>query len=648
MDETTLRLEYRSGTRKGKTAVTCKVGQRVLEVAELNVMEPLERDRFASDLVDKYPGINLNDLTEELTRVAHEVVKSLSNDAERESQADRLVQLAEGVDLFHTPGGHDSNGFAVIRVGDPPHRETWSLRSSTFKRWLSRNYYAEYGKAPNAQAVYDALGVLEGKAIFDGPEHQTGIRIAEHDGAIWLDLVDTEWRAVEITPRGWRVVDGDCVPVRFMRRKGMLPLPVPVAGGRLDEFRRFVNLPDDGAWALVVSFLLSGLRPKGPYPVLVVNGEHGSAKSTLCRFVRALIDPNKVSLRRPPKDERDLMIAAANSWMIGFDNLSGLSAWMSDALCCLSTGGGFAARELFSDGEEKLFDATRPIMANGIDDFAARPDLMDRALHITLPVISDKMRQEEDLLYAQFDEARPRILGALLEVVSGALREWPHVNLASKPRMADFARWATAAETSLGWTSGTFLGFYQVNRSNSHELALEASPIATAIVHLMEERSDWEGTTTDLQQVLETDYVDEKTRRARNWPATPRALSSQLTRIAPNLRANGIEVYREQKRSRRGSITVLRRIAAEPSQQSQSSLAGASPTQLESVEGDPSDGRSDGIAAATGIPSQTVTAVNPFARNHLQSKRERSDGSDGNYVEFQEMAADPQRQVFSL
>ena len=259
-----------------------------------------------------------------------------ADQAEGQSQATRLVTLATdaGVELFHTP---DGEAYASILVEG--HTETWPLKVKGFRRWLARLFYEEYDKTPGSQALQDALGVLEGKALYDGPEYPVYTRLAEHNGAIYLDLGNAAWQAVEITPNGWQVIDTP--PVKFRRAKGMLPLPEPVPGGSLAALRPFVNLASEEDWRLLVSWLLAALRPVGPYPVLVIYGEQGSAKSSLVRVLRALVDANTAALRTTPRDERDLMIAANNGWLIALDNLSHLPDWLSDALCRLATGSGF-------------------------------------------------------------------------------------------------------------------------------------------------------------------------------------------------------------------------------------------------------------------------------------------------------------------
>jgi hypothetical protein len=259
-------------------------------------------------------------------------------------------------------------------------------------------------------------------------------------------------------------------------------------------------------------------------------------------MLRALTDPNKAPLRRPPRDPRDLMIAATNGWVVAYDNLSGLSGDLSDALCSLATGGGFGTRQLYTDDEEKLFDATRPVMINGIEDVATRPDLLDRSVGLTLAEIRDNKRKDERELWRQFEEVRPRVLGALLDAVSCALKNLPHTRLESKPRMADFALWVTAAEPALGWKPGTFLKAYGDNQQQANTLALEASLLTPLLSAFMRDhRSPWNGKLKDLFHDLRG-RADEQTRKLPGWPKDPRALSGKLRRLAPNFRRAGLTI----------------------------------------------------------------------------------------------------------
>jgi hypothetical protein len=140
--------------------------------------------------------------------------------------------------------------------------------------------------------------------------------------------------------------------------------------------------------------------------------------------------------------------------VLAFDNVSGLPASNSDTLCRLATGGGFAVRQLYTDQDDVLFDAARPVILNGIEDIVTRPDLADRAVFLTLEPIPEERRRPEQELWAALEAERPRILGVLLDVVAKGLAMLPQTKLEKVPRMADFALWATACETAL-WPAGT-------------------------------------------------------------------------------------------------------------------------------------------------------------------------------------------------
>lgn len=473
-----------------------------------------------------------------------------SNHSAKPTQSEILIRLADeaGVQLFHTP---DREAFALLPVNG--HRETWRVRSKDFKLWLLHRYFASTGKAPNAQALQDARNTLTARGMFEGEEHEVHTRVAGAGEAIYLDLCNDSWEAVEVTGAGWRVVPE--APVRFRREPGMRSLPRPVRGGSVDELRPLINVPDHASFALFIAFLVAALRPRGPYPLLVLHGEQGSAKSTLARMARDLVDPARAPLRALPRNEQDLMISATRGWMLAFDNLSGLPDWLSDAFCRLSTGGGFAARELYTDADEVIFSAMRPVVLNGIDDVVGRQDLVDRSLTVGLPAICDEHRQRENELWARFEALRPRLLGALLDAVTCALRRGPEVRLERSPRMADFAHWVVAAEPALPWAEGTFFAANEGNRQESVEVSLEADLVGSAIRALLAEREVFEGTSQELLALLASKATD-ATRRLRTWPSSPRSLASRLKRAAPALRQAGIAVVQGKRESHTGRRIV--------------------------------------------------------------------------------------------
>ena len=507
-----------------------------------------------------------------------------AGDKPKAKQADVLLALSESAEeLFHTP---DATAFATIPVGD--HLENWPVRSKGFRRWLAREFFTKEKSAANSDAMQSALNVIEARAHFDGVEREVYVRVGACNGRLYLDLADRRWRAVEISTDGWRIIDR--APVAFRRPAGMRTLPDPIAGGSINDLRPFLNInddKDDGSFVLAVCFTLAALRERGPYPALCLAGEHGAAKSTFTAVLRRLIDPNSAPLRALPREDRDLFIAANNAHLLAFDNVSHLPDWISDTLCRLATGGGFATRQLYSDQDEALFDAMRPVILNGIEDVVVRPDLADRSLFLNLQNIADDKRKEEGEFWSEFDAAHPRILGALLDGVACGLRQLPTTKLAKMPRMADFAKWSAACETKY-WKAGTFAQAYGQNRADAVSAVIEADVVAACVQTFMAERPDlkqqkqssllsvdvtqWTGTAADLLGALKMAVGEEKAKQ-KEWPSTPRALSSRLRRAAGTLRKVGVEItFDREPGGKRRTISLKEKVehfASQPSLPSQ-------------------------------------------------------------------------------
>jgi hypothetical protein len=470
--------------------------------------------------------------------------------AGKDSLADMLAGMvrASGADLFKDA---DDVAFATIPVGG--HAETWPLKSRGFKSWVRHAFFKRYEKAVPASALADAVATLEGCALYEGKTCAVHVRVAGHEGKVYVDLVDPDWRAVEVDAAGWRIVERS--PVRFRRAKAMAPLPAPVRGGSVGDLRPFLNMNDDD-FVLAVAWLVGAFHPDGPYTALTIHGPHGSTKSTSARVVRSLVDPSTMPLRAEPHGERDLAIASGNAWVIGFDNISYLEPWLSDALCRLATGGGFGTRTLYENDEETILSAKHPVILNGIEEFGTRPDFLDRNLSINCRELAPGQRKPERVFREEFNAAQPRILGAVLDAVSAGLRNLPTAEVDPDARMSDFAQWVAACEPALGWQVGTFRRVYAKNRAGANELALEASSVGPYLLRL---KLPWRGTASELLAELEQLAPDRETRR-KAWPLSGRGVSGALRRLKPNLRAAGIEVGfgRDGHHSNTRQITITR------------------------------------------------------------------------------------------
>lgn len=448
------------------------------------------------------------------------------------TQTETLYRLASD----HAEIFTDQDGTAYAFVPVDGLRECYPLNDSNFSGWLTALYRAKCnGAMPGAEGRKDAIAALTWDART--VRRDVFVRVGGYGGKVYIDLGTEEWDAVEIDTEGWRVVAQP--PVAFRRSPYLKPLPLPMRGGALSMLRQYINIePDD--WPLVAGWLVAAANPTGPYPVLVLAGEQGTAKSTTLTALKNLLDPATAGLRGQPDDIRDLWVGANNNWLLVYDNVSHLNNDVSDALCRLATGGGYAKRANYTDSGEFVMDAQRPVAMNGIGDVVTRPDLMDRTILISPPVITEGKRRNEKEFWANYQQELPKLLGALLDAVSMALRNIEHVHLDSLPRMADFARLATAAELAFG-ADLSFVDAYNLNRAEAHATVVETSTFGEHVRQLVLIAGGWEGTATELLQALSA-RASESEQRSQAWPKVPNKVKAALQRLAPSLRQSGVDV----------------------------------------------------------------------------------------------------------
>jgi len=456
----------------------------------------------------------------------------------RQTAGSALIEIGRRADLFFC----NDEPYATVSVNG--HFETHALNSRAFRDYLNGLYYDENGCAANKDGISQAIDNLRAIARKNG-EKSVFVRIARVNDTIYVDLCNPEYEVVRITGEGWAVVKEPSV--RFIRGTGAEPLPKPERTGTgFDDLKKLMNCKADEDFCMLTGFLIGCFSFGNPYPILCLQGEARSGKSTKTKMIKRLTDPNKADLRALPKEMRDLMISAKHNHTLAYDNLSGMSQWLSDSFCRLSTGGGFAVRAHYSDADEIIFDAKRPVILNGIEDIAQKTDLADRSISVTLDHMKEDTRLEEGVMWAEFDRMTPGILGAVFDAVSESLKNLNKTVLTEKNvRMLDFAKWIIAAEPVLPFESGFFMKAYAGNRASLVESTLQNDIVADTILQFMEKREfeEWKGTASELLTELRNITVE-------GLPKKPNGFSGHLRRVLPFLREVGIRVTIPQSKER--------------------------------------------------------------------------------------------------
>lgn len=436
------------------------------------------------------------------------------------------------------------------------------VRSSTFRRWLAGRYWEEYEKGFSGDTFQTVAGTLEGRTFHKGQIIELYNRVARVDGVVYYDLGD-DVRVVRIDQTGWKVDGYPNVPVKFRRFKHQMAQVEPVKGGKLEDVLQFINLKSETDKLLFLTYLPATYIPDIPRVALINTGDQGSAKSTSLRIARSLIDPSHAELLDPIGDLRELAQAANHHYCLYLDNLSYLRSEISDALSRLVTGIGFTKRKLFTDEDDIVFKQRVALGLSSITLVATRADLLERSLIFTYDLIPKEKRQDEEELWSKFNALKPSILGALFDTLSKVLRIAPTLKFTSRPRMADYARYASAAAIALGFTQDSFLAAFDKNTSRQNTVALEESITGSAIIQFISDKNSWEGLASELYALLKGIVEDSKQQVGGEggFPKAANHLWKRIMQVRPNLVSIGITPTRSE--SSTGTLIKLTKTVQE-------------------------------------------------------------------------------------
>lgn len=463
------------------------------------------------------------------------------------TQAQTLVSMAE--DTYRLIRADDGRSYAVPKIGAPIAVPLASKSENSLRGRLAASLHRQTGQVASSSALSDAITVLAGEASELDPV-PVWLRTARDGDAITVDMGTSTGQCITITGHGWTIESES--PVIFRRSELIHPLVQPAPGGTLDALRELMNLSDED-FRLAIAWVVAAYFTGIPHPILLVQGEQGTAKSSLVRSLLALVDPQPAADRTPPKTDRDWAIFARASWAFCYDNVTEIPGWFSNALCKGVTGEAVLQRVLHTDDDIGIY-AFQRVMA--MTTIAIRHqiagDLADRMLLIEPDVIDTRLTETE--VRERRAAALPGALAAVLDLVSGVLRELAATVVADPPRMADFARVLAALDTVTGWDT---LGSYRAKAAALALTLIEGNTFAYALYRLATATSPggleprpWEGTAAELLDTLRQ-ICAEMRMPASDLPEDVRAVGRQVREIAPALRKAGVDVRSRKSGSRR-------------------------------------------------------------------------------------------------
>lgn len=426
-------------------------------------------------------------------------------------------------------GQADATRVVHLRVGSRRHVEA-----------VSGRYIAAKGnKVLSKEQQSRAMVLLEHRARESGDVFESCMRVGQQGGTIYVDLGRQDGKVVRIDANGYAVTE-EC-PVRFVRgSRGELPMPQP--GGTRALFETHLNLSGDDL-TRAIAFCLGVLAPLPSFPMLLIEGRHGSAKSTIGDMCLMLCDPplgRKAGRIKMPRGQQNLFVHAARVRVAFIDNASDISPDEADSLCVCSTGGAVSSRQNYTDDDEMQINAVRPVIVTCIGTPTGRGDFLDRCLRVTADPI--EKRKTEEAVFDAFEADVPRMLDYLLTALSAALRNRAGVQQRMDDgtlilaRMADFSLFVEAAAEALGLEPGAFSTMLRHEQSSMQSEAALGDPLGRAIYRYLAGdpgRLALDGYAVDVLHEL-APLVD-----AKDLPASNK-LKGALCRIEAGLTELGI------------------------------------------------------------------------------------------------------------
>ncbi len=435
----------------------------------------------------------------------------------------------------------DQNNTPYANISVGPKRINLPIVSTDFTSHLRHRLYTQNGEIVSDSNLKEIAGTLATKAQYGDVQYDLYHRVAQQGGNIYYNLQNSIGEVVEVTKDGWSIISGNKVPFLFKEGCGK-PQVAPEKGGNLKDLLKISNIKNPDEQMLFLSTLAPRMIQDIDQAIVYIHGPAGSAKTTLLRMVKDLLDPSAGGVSLPIRKVDSLLTLLNQTWVFANDNISKIDNDLSDVLCMVATGGEDARRTLYTDTGLTVLKIKNPAYITGVNVEASKSDLMSRImLFKTEAVPRDEVRSGAEI-NKEFEAMKPRLLGALFDLLVQAMNIKETLNHRSSFRMNDFALWSAACSEALGYGAKPFeIALEKASKNRAYD-AIYTTSAGRALLNYLEEHGDFEGTITDLLRGLKDSRTDSDTEWHETVATNPSALSKRLRELENSLNAVGVHV----------------------------------------------------------------------------------------------------------
>ena len=289
------------------------------------------------------------------------------------------------------------------------------------------------------------------------------------------------------------------------------------------------NVDDEYADLFTVHLIALFLQNKVvKIPILLLTGDHGTAKTTALSQIQQLVDPRTVNCISLPSTKDDLAVSLYNSDFLTLDNISAISTDYSNLLCQAITGGSYTKRVLYTTCKMVSLPLKTNLAFTSITNPFEKSDLAERTDIIPMkPILSYVSENDRDDL---FKANKAKLLGSIFDTLRVGLpmyHEMKQELQGNLPRMADYVIYGAAFTKAMGISPDKFLDAY---KSMTHEIVSECADDFTLLVsRFAKQNNGWEGTATELDQNLKALASMEHPYSIRSASSLSRNLSGHIS-----------------------------------------------------------------------------------------------------------------------
>ena len=168
-------------------------------------------------------------------------------------------------------------------------------------------------------------------------------------------MTDEKRRCIQITKgEGWQIVENQ-IERLFIRYGHELPQVEPshkYDPDVLDNFVDSLNLSNESDKIIVKVWIVSLLIPEISILMVLPTGPEGSAKTSLQKKIRRVIDPSGYDPFSISNDKTQFIQQLSHNFLCFYDNVRYEPGWLSDETCRSITGASSSKRELYTDDED--------------------------------------------------------------------------------------------------------------------------------------------------------------------------------------------------------------------------------------------------------------------------------------------------------